>query len=159
MTDVAGMKYIPGTYKAIGQDGLHLNDALIDLPTNTSAPANVIQALYEMSDHLPVRADYKIHVNDPSSTADLNTITYNTTVVNPIIDNKLSILFDERLNGETADIQLYTIEGRKQFSGHTTISSASLFQSYELNDLSQGIYFLRISSPNGYSYFSKVVNY
>ncbi|MBK6525914.1 MAG: T9SS type A sorting domain-containing protein [Crocinitomicaceae bacterium] len=47
-------KYVPGSYKAIGQDGLHYNDALIDAPLNTSVPFNVLHNLYNMSDHLPV---------------------------------------------------------------------------------------------------------
>lgn len=159
MADVAGMKYIPGTYKAVGQDGLHLNDALIDMPVNTSAPTNVIQALYEMSDHLPVVADYKIQVNDPNSTASFNSITYNTTVVNPLANNTLSILFDNQLKGETVAVELFSIDGRKQFSDNTIIDSGNSFQSFKLNELAQGIYILRLSAPNGYSYFSRVVNY
>lgn len=158
MNNTAGMQYISNTYKTLGQDGLHYNDALTDPPTNNSAPANVITALYEMSDHLPVYADYKITVTDPSSVKNINTIAYNTTVVNPIVDNKLSILFDEKLDRTEADIQLYTIDGRTQFTTHTTIHS-STFQQYQLDGLSQGIYFLRITSNTGYTYFSKVANY
>lgn len=159
MTDAAGMKYIPGTYKALGQDGLHLNDALIDMPVNTSAPANVIQALYEMSDHLPVVADYKIQVNNPNSTASFNSITYNTTVVNPLVNNTLSIIFDNQLKGETVSLELLSIDGRKQFTTNTTIEPGNGLQSFQLNELSQGMYILRLSAPNGYSYFSRVVNY
>lgn len=158
MNNTAGMQYISNTYKTLGQDGLHYNDALTDPPMNNSAPANVITALYEMSDHLPVYADYKITVIDPNSVKNVNIITYNTTVVNPIVDNKLSILFDEKLDGTEADIQLYTIDGRTQFSTHTTIHTSS-FQQYQLDGLGQGIYFLRITSDTGYTYFSKVANY
>lgn len=46
--------YIPGSYIPVGNDGQHLNLALIDLPVNTSVPDSVLQALYQMSDHLPV---------------------------------------------------------------------------------------------------------
>lgn len=158
MNDNAGMQYISNTYKALGQDGLHYNDALTDPPMNNSAPANVITALYEMSDHLPVYADYKITVTNPNSVPSFNTATYTTTVVNPIVNNELSIKFDKRLDGTDVDIQLYTIEGRKQFTTHTTINATSI-QQYQLDNLSQGIYFLRITSNTGYTYFSKVANY
>jgi endonuclease/exonuclease/phosphatase family metal-dependent hydrolase len=158
MNNTAGMQYISNTYKTLGQDGLHYNDALTDPPTNNSAPANVITALYEMSDHLPVYADYKIHVVGPNSVAEVNNSDYTTTVVNPIIDNKLSILFDGKLDGTDVDIQLYTIDGRKHFNTHSTIHSTS-FQQYQLANLAQGIYFLRITSKTGYIYFSKVASY
>ncbi len=53
MTGRGSIQYIPGTYKAIGQDGNRFNGRL-DTPQNNSAPAAVIDALYKMSDHLPV---------------------------------------------------------------------------------------------------------
>ncbi|MCD4736346.1 MAG: hypothetical protein K8R53_09900, partial [Bacteroidales bacterium] len=48
------IKYIADSYKAVGQDGLHFNKSINASPTNTSVPANVLDALYDMSDHLPV---------------------------------------------------------------------------------------------------------
>lgn len=45
--------YIPGSYKTPGNDGNHLNQSITS-GTNTSAPANIIQHLYNASDHLPV---------------------------------------------------------------------------------------------------------
>ncbi len=47
------IRFLSNSYETIGQDGNHFNDALID-GTNNSAPTNVINALYNMSDHLPV---------------------------------------------------------------------------------------------------------
>jgi endonuclease/exonuclease/phosphatase family metal-dependent hydrolase len=47
------IKFLDNSYETIGQDGNHYNDA-INAGTNNSAPTNVIDALYEMSDHLPV---------------------------------------------------------------------------------------------------------
>ena len=51
--DSARVQYIPGTYKTIGNDGQRFNGNL-NSPFNGSAPSNVITALYEASDHLPV---------------------------------------------------------------------------------------------------------
>jgi hypothetical protein len=53
-------KYIAGTYRAVGQDGNHYNDALIDAPWNMSEPASVIWNLYNMSDHLPVYMEIEV---------------------------------------------------------------------------------------------------
>lgn len=58
-------KYVPGSYKAFGQDGLHYNQAFIDAPLNTTIPASVVFNLYHMSDHLPVFM--KIAVNTVSN--------------------------------------------------------------------------------------------
>jgi len=61
-TGSKGAKYIPGSYRAVGQDGLRLNGSLID-PVNNSEPTNVINALYYMSDHLPVYMEVAVGGN------------------------------------------------------------------------------------------------
>lgn len=53
-------RYIEGSYRAIGQDGLHYNDALVDEPENTSEPASIISKLYHMSDHLPIYMEIEL---------------------------------------------------------------------------------------------------
>jgi len=45
--------YVNNSYKAIGNDGNHFNQS-INSGTNNSVPANVLSALYNNSDHLPV---------------------------------------------------------------------------------------------------------
>lgn len=52
--------YIDDSYRAVGQDGLHYNNALIDLPINTSEPSDIISALYHMSDHLPIYLEIEL---------------------------------------------------------------------------------------------------
>jgi endonuclease/exonuclease/phosphatase family metal-dependent hydrolase len=46
--------YVPGSYKAYGNDGQHMNKAITEAPANSVVPANVAQALFNVSDHLPV---------------------------------------------------------------------------------------------------------
>lgn len=48
------IKYISGSYDAVGNDGNHYNSNLLSNPTNTQYPDSVVNALYYMSDHLPV---------------------------------------------------------------------------------------------------------
>ena len=48
------VSYIPNSCIPFGNDGNHFNIALTDLPENTSIPDSVTEALYFMSDHLPV---------------------------------------------------------------------------------------------------------
>jgi hypothetical protein len=48
------LKYLPGSYKAIGNDGNHYNTSLLASPVNNQYPDSIVRALYYMSDHLPV---------------------------------------------------------------------------------------------------------
>ena len=50
----SNVHYITDTYKALGNDGLHFNKNLTDLPLSTTVPDYVTSALFNMSDHLPV---------------------------------------------------------------------------------------------------------
>jgi PKD repeat protein len=60
LTGTNAVQYVSNSCKAFGNDGLHLNDALIDPPVNPNVPDSVIQALYYMSDHLPVICDLTV---------------------------------------------------------------------------------------------------
>lgn len=50
-----GIKFIPGSYTAYGNDGLHYNDSINQIPNN-AVPQTVANALHYASDHLPVFA-------------------------------------------------------------------------------------------------------
>jgi len=53
MSGADSIQYIPNSYKAIGNDGNHFNSSLIS-GSNSMYPDSVVNALYYMSDHLPV---------------------------------------------------------------------------------------------------------
>jgi hypothetical protein len=53
--------YLPGSYKAFGNDNQHMNLSLLDAPTNTVVPVNIVQSLFNMSDHLPVTMKLVLH--------------------------------------------------------------------------------------------------
>lgn len=65
---IARMQLIANSYHAVGQDGLRHNQNLIS-PVNNSAPSNIINALYAMSDHLPVIADFAVQYLTQSAPA------------------------------------------------------------------------------------------
>jgi hypothetical protein len=58
------VEYVPGTYRSLGNDGNHFNKALTDSPTNSSYPASLVQDLYNMSDHLPIFAEFALNLPD-----------------------------------------------------------------------------------------------
>ena len=53
----SGIEYNSGSFTAYGNDGNHFNQS-INAGTNTAVPANVADALYYASDHLPVFGDF-----------------------------------------------------------------------------------------------------
>lgn len=55
------VKYSPGSYTTVGQDGQRLNMSLTSTPNN-SAPSQVLDALYNMSDHLPIVLDLVVNL-------------------------------------------------------------------------------------------------
>jgi len=56
MTGIDSVKYLAGSYDAIGNDGNHFNTNLLN-GTNAQYPDSIVRALYFMSDHLPVALD------------------------------------------------------------------------------------------------------
>ncbi|MCX8113213.1 MAG: hypothetical protein N3E49_08505 [Bacteroidia bacterium] len=61
-TSTARARYIPGTHRVIGQDGQRFNQSINSTPLPAGYPSGVINALYVMSDHLPVVADFALSV-------------------------------------------------------------------------------------------------
>lgn len=79
--------YLPGSYTALGQDGKHLNKSITSSPANASVPANVVQALYEMSDHLPIYADFVLQPSIfPNNITKGKLLANDIHVVNPFND-------------------------------------------------------------------------
>ena len=54
LTGNDNVRYVNGSYDALGNDGNHFNTNLLAAPVNTQYPDSVVKALYYMSDHLPV---------------------------------------------------------------------------------------------------------
>jgi hypothetical protein len=57
--DGVGLELVPGTYVAVGNDGLHHNNSIQDPPTIPEGAAYAA-ALHAASDHLPVRLDLRL---------------------------------------------------------------------------------------------------
>ena len=58
--------YVPNTYFAVGNDGNHFNSS-INSGTNYSVSSTVLSALYSLSDHLPVIADFDLNMQGLST--------------------------------------------------------------------------------------------
>ncbi len=89
------VEYVSNSCKAFGNDGSHFDKALIDSPTNPYLPDSIIQALYYMSDHLPVICDLRVEATIDTTLAN---IVITEIMYNPPETNTDSLEFIELYN-------------------------------------------------------------
>ncbi len=147
MDGTDSVKYIPDTCNVLGQDGNHTNLAIIDAPTNTSVPANVLNALYYMSEHLPVVMDLQVNYSIPLGIKDAPkpTITFD---FNNIITENLSIktMVNESFqNDKTISVLIYDTKGRLLFQDSINSKETKIIS---MSNFASGIYFLTFMQGN-----------
>jgi len=143
-----GLGYVPGSYTALGNDGNHFNGN-INAGTNNAAPAAVIDALYNMSDHLPII----IKLTTARTIASSRKATMDNFIVvsNPIANQ----LYWKMQVPQKGVLRVTDIQG-KDMLNYTTEAS----NEWIVNDVSmwsQGTYYLSFISANGDVVRRKVV--
>lgn len=149
-------QYIPNSYKTIGQDGSHYNQAL-NITSNSVVPTNVAQALYNMSDHLPVYMELEIDQNrgEPLFTDNCKTENLKVLYNNPVKQNlNLEITINHKRN---LHIDIYSLKGIKLYSEKCYTINNSFSKNIHVGNLSNGIYILNISDAHDLLYSSKIV--
>jgi len=143
MNGIQQVQCLPQTYKAIGNDGLHFNDAIIDYPVNNNVPSNVLDALYNMSDHLPVTM--KIKINPPGTGIDnpreINSFGINFS--NPVQES-LSIKI-QTPSTRQLEIKILAITGQEFFTKKTNANPGENLLIFSVSSLKKGIYLLKVS--------------
>lgn len=144
------VEYISNTYWALGQDGNRFNGN-INSPTNNSVPFYIANALYDMSDHLPVMMDLRVTL--PAT----NSINESRAKIdfyfnNPIQD-LLKIQFKE--GKEVVDLlEIIDISGkvlkRISVNGNSKIE-------INIEELSRGTYFIRVGSKSEIQLIKKLI--
>jgi len=137
MNNENGVEYIDGTYEALGQDGNRFNGTILS-PANFSIPDSVANALYWMSDHLPVLMTVKL-----DETADIQKA--NELNVSIVYDNlQQQLMIEVEVQG--LDFYLYDVSGRlimhKILSSSGKIHIPSSFKS--------GVYVWEIASKDSF---------
>ncbi len=142
MGDSANIHYIPGSYTAYGQDGNRFNSS-INAGTNTAVPDSIADALFDLSDHLPVYLDLEIESTGMVALSKSTFIDEVKLRSNPV-ENKINLRFKSRKN---YSIQINTIQGK--IIGDYLINDAQTF-ALPFNEES-GIYILSWISEEGNS--------
>jgi exonuclease III len=141
----SGAQMINNSYEALGNDGQHFNKRITDSPTNTSAPADIINALYGMSDHLPVLAKIKVD-------ASLSIKEWNNPIAAIKFKNPNKGSFNLQINLEevqTIKISVFDLFGKLRFQNIIEKGSLSIQEQLNLEYLSEGTYLLCIEDELG----------
>lgn len=133
------VEYVDGSYTVIGQDGLHFNSSVNDVPTNLSAPADVIEALFGNSDHLPVSLKLSI-----AKTLGLpkheHPLFAEISFHNPVAET-LEINVRAK-TGTDVKVEIMNIPGTIVFSDERKVAVGQNLFNYNIGMLDPGIYFV-----------------
>lgn len=138
-----GLRYVSGSYKVTGQDGHRLNESLIS-PANNSAPGTLIDALYNMSDHLPVSLQLVTRKLPPTPDA------ISDQGVRILFNNPVSNILNMQLFGLSglANISIYAVSGTMVYSTQPGFIYDGIQLQINLSNLVQGIYIIRVESES-----------
>ena len=147
------MRYVQGSYHAVGNDGYHFNMS-VDQGYNSSVPTEIAEALFDSSDHLPVTMKIAVDVHlgvEDNVTQSL----YATVAPNPASDKAVVHFFNPSQG--LVQFELYSLQG--QLMQHESADFSEGTQQYELDlqGLVKGFYLLRIRHYNGWEQTEKVI--
>lgn len=143
-----GYGYITGSYKALGNDGQHFNSSL-NSGTNNSVPANVLNALYNMSDHLPVAMQMKINITTAHSQKWVNE---NFLIMNNPVRSVLNWKMQLPMQGYLSIIDMH---GKCLF--FEKFDQNNHWNQLNVSSLSKGIYTAVITSGNQQIIYKKLI--
>lgn len=153
MDGLNGFQYLENSYKVIGQDGKRFNQDLYN-PPNLSQPPEIIDALFNMSDHLPVMLDMAsvelVNSTDYQFSDEIQ-INFN----NPVKDFLTIELGIKQSIGLI--INIFSISGVKMENYSSENYSEGEFIKFDLSHLRQGVYILRMETSDGKSFSGKIV--
>jgi len=149
------VKYVSGSFHVVGQDGKHFNLAIDDSPTNTSVPANVLNALYNNSDHLPVTL--KVAVDQPTGIPQFRSVIEQLSFTNPVKD-----VFNFRVSADRAtslQVEVFSLVGKKVMQRQFSVYRGNSQKTMDISNLPKGLYILRFTETNGQSFSRKLLKY
>ncbi len=116
--ELDSVSYISNTYHALGNDGNHFNQSILN-GTNTSVPDSVLNALYYMSDHLPVSMQLKVDVNLSSVVVTNPVVLGGATdlIISEYVEGSSNNKYIELYNGTGAAIDLQDYQVQKHTNG------------------------------------------
>ncbi|HYG51406.1 MAG TPA: T9SS type A sorting domain-containing protein, partial [Flavobacteriales bacterium] len=145
------VRYVTGSYTAVGNDANHFNKAINATPTNTAVPASVVTALYNMSDHLPVYFDVAIADDINVSEYHQNLGGVNVTWVNDgnVLNQSRFIINSNKFTLTTMEIT--DMSGKKVVSKNVNLNPGDNYITLTETDLQKGQYLLTVRTAEGWT--------
>ena len=147
------LRYVQGSYHAVGNDGLHFNMS-VDQGTNNAVPAEVAEALFDGSDHLPVTMKIAVDVHLGVEDHEVQSL-YATVAPNPARD-RASVTFFNPAQGQV-QFELYSLQGQLLQREADAFGEGSQQYELALHDVIKGFYLLRIKHDEGWGQTVKLV--
>ena len=152
------VNYIQNSYKTIGNDGdkCRFQKSLIDsiaCPPNTSLPRNVINSLYNMSDHLPVVAEFYIGQMSTTETSITDDFVAN---LNNTMQGKLDYEIKSSKSCEIT-IKIISASGITVYTEKISVKQNKKYISY-YGDLATGLYIVTFEGKNIFKSYKIIIN-
>ena len=148
-----GIRYIGGSYNALGQDGQRFNRS-INNPTNTVVSQAVANALFNNSDHIPVTMELVVNYNVDVDENNENILCFDI-FPNPASEN-VNIRFYQDKIGK-ANILLFNTLGQLVYSDAVFVNDCLSEHVIPVDNLPKGLYFLKITNADGLTDTSKII--
>jgi hypothetical protein len=144
-----GITFINNSYTAYGNDGQHFNKSINDAPTNTAVSADIANALYNASDHLPVYASFEFSnatAVDESSSLPLE-FSLGQNYPNPF-NPSTNIGFRISEFGFVS-LKIYDLPGREVATLVNEEKPAGNYKiKFDAGNLAGGVYFYKLTAGN-----------
>lgn len=135
------VQYINGSYHGLGQNGTFFNKSLLS-STNRTIPDSIINALYNMSDHLPVIAKLSVNQTCVSIKNLSEKNDFDIKLTNPVYD-KLKISINSSSSSKKISVSIISILGQTIFKRiYFTNNDSEITIPFE--DVQPGIYFVKV---------------
>ncbi len=148
------VKYVNGSYWAVGQDGKHFNKGLLDSPTNTSVPSNVLTALGKNSDHLPVTI--KLSIDQPVGIDEYQYSLFTDVRFTNPVESVLNLSVSAAENSK-ANFAIYDITGKLIKLQTVDLTTGTNYKEVDVSSLKNGLYIIRLTDRNGVSISKKMI--
>lgn len=145
LNDTLGLHYVQGSMYPYGNDGQHYNMSINDLPTNSAVGQVMADALYFVSDHIPVVASFAFKA-PPVSGVSLEEAEVETVGVSLNAEG----VFIENPENRKLEMSIFSMDGRR-------LRVETITHSKDVN-LRSGLYLVTLRGVEGDFYFSKLVS-
>ena len=148
------LRYVPNSYKAIGNDGYHFNQS-VNQGYNYAVTSELAQALHDCSDHLPVTM--KLYTDVPGLGIDESETPALEASVAPNPASGVAKVSFFNPSAGMVQFELYSLQGQllKRLSEHFVNGAQQV--EMDLQDVPKGFYLLRIRHQKGWGQTIKII--